>query len=193
LLKNCRLIVETDAFLPSAMMTITTDPQDLQHRTRSQSVSQWARKNIGDSHQEKRKIYTMRLKRQSKRSNGKSVRSDATTEDENSSTYQESNDSGSRTPSDDVNDEDDIDDGTASLAAQGGGYERRFSPFTADQFIHYTQDADHGALTSPRILTSEANAPVDNSYSSSQWIDDIPVPDPYTYHIPDIHSQQPIR
>jgi hypothetical protein len=34
---------------------------------------------------------------------------------------------------------------------------------------------------------------VDSSDSSSQWIDDLPIPSPYTYHIPDIHSQQPTR
>jgi hypothetical protein len=65
----------------------------------------------------------MRLKRQSERLKGKSVRSNAITEDKNSLTYQESNDSSSRTPSDDGNDRDDTGDGTASLAAQGGGYE----------------------------------------------------------------------
>jgi hypothetical protein len=54
---------ETDAHIPSSMLTATTDPRDLQRRTRSQSVSQWARKNIGDSHKGKRKIYAMRPKR----------------------------------------------------------------------------------------------------------------------------------
>jgi hypothetical protein len=81
----------------------------------------------------------MRLKRQSKRLKGKSVRSDATTKDENSPPYQESNDSSSRTPSDDGNDEDDTGGGTASHTAQGGGYERPLSPFTADQFTHCTR------------------------------------------------------
>jgi hypothetical protein len=80
----------------------------------------------------------MRPKRQSKRLKRKSVKSDATTEDENNSSYQESNDSSSRTPSDDDNDRDDTSDGTASHIAQGGGYERHFSPFTTDQFTHYT-------------------------------------------------------
>jgi hypothetical protein len=88
------------------------------------------------------KTYVMRPKRQSKRLKGRSVRSDATTGDENSLTYQESNDSSSRTPSDDGNDRDDIGDGTASLAAQGGGYERHLSLFTVDQFTHYTQDEE---------------------------------------------------
>jgi hypothetical protein len=133
----------------------------------------------------------MRLKRQSKRLKGRSVRYDATTTDENSSTYQESNDSSSRTFSDDGNDEDDTGGGTASLAAQGGGSEQPLSPFTAGQFTHYTQDEDHDVPTSQRIPVSEVNAPVDSSASYSQWIDDVPVPSPYTYHISDIHSQQP--
>jgi hypothetical protein len=54
---------------------------------------------------------------------GSSVRSDATTEDENSQTYQECNDSSSITPTDDGNDEDDTGGGTASLVAQGGCHE----------------------------------------------------------------------
>jgi hypothetical protein len=124
---------------------------------------------------------------------GRSVRPDANTEDENSPTYQESNNSSSRTSSDDGNDGDDTGGDTASLAAQGGGYERPLSPFTADQFTHCIQDEDHDVPTSPRIPVSEANTPVDSSGSSSQWIDDLPIPDPYKYHIPDIHSQQPTR
>jgi hypothetical protein len=133
----------------------------------------------------------MRSKRQSTRLKGRSVRSNATTEDENSPTYQESNDSSSRTSSDDGNAGDDTSGGTASLAAQGGGYERPLSPFTADQFTHCTQNEDHVIPTSPRIPVSEANASVDSSVSSSQWTDDLPIPGPYTYHIPDIYSQQP--
>jgi hypothetical protein len=85
---------------------------------------------------EKIKTYAMRPKRQSKILKGKSVRSDATTEDKNSPAYKESNDSSSRIPSDDGNDGDDTGGGTVSLAAQGGGYERPLSPFTADQFTH---------------------------------------------------------
>jgi hypothetical protein len=80
----------------------------------------------------------MRPKRQNTRLKGMSVRSDATTEDENSLTYQESNDISSRTSSDDGNDEDDTGGGTTSLAAQGGGHERPLSPFTVDQFTHCT-------------------------------------------------------
>jgi hypothetical protein len=74
----------------------------------------------------------MRPKKQSKRLKVRSVRFDVTTEDENSPTHQESNDNNSRTSSDDGNDGDDTGDGTASLAAQGGGHEQPLSPFTAD-------------------------------------------------------------
>jgi hypothetical protein len=119
---------------------------------------------------------------------GSSVRSDTTTEDENSQTYQESNDSSSITPTDDGNDEDGTGGGTASLVAQGGCHEWPLSPFTADQFTHCTQDEDHDVPTSPIILVSETNAPVDSFDSSSQWTDDLPIPDPYTYHIPNIQS-----
>jgi hypothetical protein len=135
----------------------------------------------------------MRPKRQSTRLKGRSVRSDTTTEDKDSPTYQEYNDNSSRTPTDDGNDGDDTSGGTASLAAQGGGHERPLSPFTADQFTHYTQDEDHGVSTLVRISVSEANAPMDSSGSSSQWTDDLSIPSPYTYHIPDIHSQQPTQ
>jgi hypothetical protein len=58
---------------------------------------------------------------------------------------------------------------------------------------HRSQDQDHGALTSPRILSSTGNALVDSSASSSEWIDDVTITDPYTYHISDIYFQQPIR
>jgi hypothetical protein len=109
----------------------------------------------------------MRPKRHSKRWKGKLVRYDGTTEDENSPTYQESNDSISKSPSDDGNDTDDTGGGTASLAAQRGGYERPLSPFTIDQLTHCTEDQDHNASTSPRIPSSTPNAPVDSSGSSS--------------------------
>jgi hypothetical protein len=65
----------------------------------------------------------MRSKSQSKRPNGKSVRSDTTTENKNSSTYQVSNDSSSRATSDDGNDRDGTGSGTVSLVTQGGCYD----------------------------------------------------------------------
>jgi hypothetical protein len=131
----------------------------------------------------------MRPKWQSTRLKGRSVISDAT-EDENNPIYQESNDSSSRTSTDDGNDGDDSGGGTASLASQGRGHERPLSPFMIDQFTHCTQDEDHDVLISLRIPVSEAKSPVDSSDSSSQWIDDLSIPDSYTYHISDIHSQQ---
>jgi hypothetical protein len=58
---------DTDASIPSAMVTATTHPRDLQHRTGSSSVLEWARKNIGGSHRGKRKKYAMRPTRHNKR------------------------------------------------------------------------------------------------------------------------------
>jgi hypothetical protein len=108
---------DTDAPIPSEMVTTTAHHQDLQRRTESSSVSEWARKNIGDRHRGKRKTYAMWPTRHNKRQKDKTVTSDATTEDQNSSTYEESNDSSSKTDSDDGNDRDDTGGGTASLAA----------------------------------------------------------------------------
>jgi hypothetical protein len=117
---------DTDTPIPSAMVTAITHPQDLQRRTGSSSVSEWARKNIGDSHRRKRKTYAMRPTRHIKRQKGKAVTSDETTE--------ESNDSSSKTDSDDGNDGDDTGGGTASLAAQEIAHEQPLSPFMIDQF-----------------------------------------------------------
>jgi hypothetical protein len=176
---------DIDAPIPSAMVTTTTHPRDLQRRTRSSSVSEWARKNIGDSHRRKRKTYAMWPTRHNKRQKGKAVISDGTTE--------ESNDSSSKTDSDDGNNGDDTGGGTASLVAQETAHEQPLSPFTTDQFTHCTQDQDHGGPTSLRIPSHTANAPVDSSGSSSHWIDDVPITSPYKYHIPDIQSQQTTR
>jgi hypothetical protein len=123
--------------------------------------------------------------RHSKRQKGKAVTSDGTTE--------ESNDSSSKTDSDDGHDGDDTGGGTASLATQETALEQPLSPFTADQFTHCTQDQDHGGPASPRIPSHTVNAPVDSSGSSSHWIDDVPITSPYKYHIPDIRSQQTTR
>jgi hypothetical protein len=45
---------DTDAPIPSAMVTAIAHPRDLQHRTGSSSILEWARKNIGDSHRGKK-------------------------------------------------------------------------------------------------------------------------------------------
>jgi hypothetical protein len=50
---------DTYAPIPSVMVTATAHPRDLQHRTVSSYVSEWARKNIGDSHKGKRKTYAI--------------------------------------------------------------------------------------------------------------------------------------
>jgi hypothetical protein len=121
---------DTDAPIPSAMVTATTHPRDLKCHTGLSSVSEWARKNIGDSHRGKRKTYAMQPTRHNKRQKGKTVTSDGTTE--------ESNDSSSKTDSDDGNDGDDTSGGTASLSAQETAHEQPLSPFTTEQFTHCT-------------------------------------------------------
>jgi hypothetical protein len=137
--------LDTDAPIHSAMVTAIAHHRDLQRRTGSSSVPEWARKNIGDSHRGKRKTYAMRPTMHIKRQKGKAVTSDATTEDQNSPTYEESNDSSSKTNSDDGNDRDDTGGGTVSLATQETTHEQPLSPFVADQFTHCTQDQDHVA------------------------------------------------
>jgi hypothetical protein len=117
----------TYALIPSVMVTATTHPRDLQRRTGSSYVSEWARKNIGDIHKGKRKTYAIHPTRHSKRQKGKAITSDGTTEDQNSPTYEESNDSSSKTDSDDGNDADDTGGGTASLAAQETAHEQPLS------------------------------------------------------------------
>jgi hypothetical protein len=41
---------DTDALIPSVMVTATAHPRDLQRCTGSSSISEWAQKNIGGSH-----------------------------------------------------------------------------------------------------------------------------------------------
>jgi hypothetical protein len=45
---------DTDALIPSVMVTATAHSRDLKRRTRSSSILEWAQKNIGDSHREKK-------------------------------------------------------------------------------------------------------------------------------------------
>jgi hypothetical protein len=47
--------LDTDAPIPGAMVTVTADPRYLQRHTGSQSISEWARRNIDDSHRRKKK------------------------------------------------------------------------------------------------------------------------------------------
>jgi hypothetical protein len=57
----------TDALIPNVMVTTTAHPRDLQRRTGLSSISEWAQKNIGDSHGGKRKTYAMQPTRHNKR------------------------------------------------------------------------------------------------------------------------------
>jgi hypothetical protein len=81
----------------------------------------------------------MRLKRQSTKRKEMPVRSDVTTEDEDSPIYQESNDRSSRTPTDDGNDGDDTGGGTASLVTQGGGCRSGFATLSLELLQEQTR------------------------------------------------------
>lgn len=189
---------ESDPPIPSPLVTTTLDSHDLQRRTGSSSVSEWARKTIGDSHVGKRKSFAMQPTRHSKRLKGKASRksgvsADATT-DEESPPYQESNDSSSNDDSDDGDDTGGGGGGgMTSLGGHEGGEHQPLSPFTADQYTHVTQDQDHGMPTSQRIPSDKGKEPADSSESSTQWTGDVPLPGPYHYNIPDAHNQTPTR
>jgi hypothetical protein len=88
--------------------------------------------------------------------------------------------------SDDGNDGDDIGGAMTPLATDQGGHEQALSPFTADRFTHTTHNADHGMLTSARMPSGRNSVPTDSFSSSTEWIDDHPLPGPYTYNIPDV-------
>jgi hypothetical protein len=62
---------ETDAPIPSVMVTATADSWDLQRRTESQSVSQLARKNIGDSHKGEKKNICYEVEKAKHKTEGK--------------------------------------------------------------------------------------------------------------------------
>ena len=99
---------------------------DLREATGDDSISDWARKNVGDTHLEKRKLHKGPTKGHPKRPKGKGtakpVSSDTETDDgegERSPPYQESNDSSS------ANDGDDSDG--ADVGGSGGARGVRFT------------------------------------------------------------------
>ena len=184
---------ESDCPLPSHLVT---DPVG---SFPSQDLSQWARKNIGDSHIGKRKAVDMQPARRSKRTRGKGtveVDSDATTDDGNDSpAYQESQDSSSASDSGD----------SPSGGGRGGntgddrGGSSSLSPlvFTADQREYATQDQDHGMPHSERVVTSP-DAGVQHAYGYGSYIQSedsssSSYPGAYEYTMPDSRSQQRTR
>jgi hypothetical protein len=154
----------------------------------------------------------MRPKSQSKRLKGKAVRFDETPEDENSITYQWSNDNSSRTPSDDNNDGD-----TKSLMTTAPELlvmivmtemalvvvlphlphkEEVMSDLSLPSRLTNSHNAHRIQTMAPRhrqefrqvrpMLRLIVLAPLLSGLMMQLSLT-------HTYHIPDIHSQQPIR
>jgi len=113
---------DSDAPLPSHLVSATVDPSDLRRQTEAPSISDWAAKVVGDTHTGKRKQQKFVARKRSKKpkatkkSKGKStmpVLSDESTDSPSKSPpYAESNDSSSKT---------DTDGGDDASDAQGGG------------------------------------------------------------------------
>jgi len=108
-----------DIPLPSHIVRDQINVSDLREATGNDSISDWARQNIGDTHLGKRKLHKGPKKGDSKRRKGKGtakpVSSDTKTDDgkgERSPPYQESEDSSSA---------DDGDDGDGAQPNAGGG------------------------------------------------------------------------
>ncbi|XP_066162205.1 uncharacterized protein [Oryza sativa Japonica Group] len=120
---------ESDAPLPSQLVSDLVNLDDLRRTTGASSIAEWADTNVGDTHIGKRKTRKPPKARPSKKVKGKGPRStsvDSDEETQGSPEYQESNDSSSRTETDDGDDD-------------GEG-----------DFTHATQDQDHGAPSSQR-------------------------------------------
>ena len=111
-----------DILLPSHIVRDQINVSDLCEATRDDSISDWAHKNVGDTHLGKRKLQKGPTKGHPKRPKGKGtaklVSSDTETDDgegERSPPYQESKDSTS------ADDSDDSDSADADAAGGGGG------------------------------------------------------------------------
>src|SRR6266508_3797830 len=193
---------DSEAPLPSHFVSDTVDPSDLRRQTGAPSITQWASKVVGDTHTGKRKHQKFvvsqcsKKPKATKKSKGKSklpVQSDESTDSPaKSPPYAESNDSSSKTDTDDGDDAGDASGGYAQ-----GGMGTSAQPhvgFTGEsQYTHATQDTDHGAPSSQRELilgtgTQHAyGAPRDYDSMSSCSVGS------YSYHpydLPD-HTSQP--
>ena len=174
---------DSDVPLPTHLVTDTVNTPDLQ---------QWAATTVGDTHTGKRKKQ-MTQRKKSKRTKGKGKRQvqsdESTNSDPKSPTYQESNDSSSKTDSGD-------DDGQGGDAHPGQTSVVPPVQFTGEsQFSHATQDQDHGAPSSPRHITHGGHdGPQDSaSYSSSYGMESSSGSYPYHYPAPNAHSEPPIH
>ena len=130
-----------DIPLPSHIVRDQINMLDLCEATGDDSISDWARKNVGDTHLGKRKLQKGPTKGHPKRPKGKGtakpVSSDTETDDgegERSPPYQESKDSSS---SDDDNDSDGADDG-GGAGGTGTGAGGAASGSGGARGVHFT-------------------------------------------------------
>jgi len=142
---------DDDIPLPSHIVRDQINVSDLREATGDDSISDWARKNVGDTHLGKRKLQKGLAKGVTKRRKGKGtskpVSGDTETDDgegERSPPYQESKDSSS---ADDDDDSDDADAGgcaggssSGAGGAAGGSGGARGVRFTG---IHCTYKCTH--------------------------------------------------
>ena len=141
-----------DIPLPSHIVRDQINVSDLHEATGDDSISDWARKNMGDTHLGKRKLQKGPKKGDPKRRKGKGtakpVSSDTETDDgksERSPPYQESEDSSSADDGDDGDDGDGAEPdagggGSGADAAAGGSGRARSVRFTG---IHCTYKCTH--------------------------------------------------
>ena len=134
-------IPDGDIPLPSHIVRDQINVSDLREATGDDSISDWARKNVGDTHLWKRKLQKRPTKGHPKRrkvkGTTKPVSSDTETDDgegERSPPYQESKDSSS------ADDDDDSDGANASGGGASGSGGARGVRFTG---IHCTYKCTH--------------------------------------------------
>ena len=113
---------ESDAPLPSQLVSDLVNLDDLRRTTGASSIAEWADTNVGDTHIGKRKTQKPPKARPSKKVKGKGPRStsvDSDEETQGSPEYQESNDSSSRTETDDGDDDGQGGQGTTNVPPRG--------------------------------------------------------------------------
>lgn len=113
---------ESDAPVPSPLVANLVDLTDLRRTTGASTIAEWADVNIADTHIGKRKTRKPPKARPSKKTKGKGLRStnvDSDEETQGSPDYQESNDSSSRTETDDGDDDGQGGQGTTDVPPRG--------------------------------------------------------------------------
>jgi hypothetical protein len=127
----------SDVPLPNPMFTSLAEDNE--------NLEQWAGENVGDTHLGKRKIKVLRSQRPEKKE--KIIRNPPEEELASNKTTPEPSGGGDEGNIDDDDDDDDGGSGYPVSSQTGGKSDRSMSPirFTGEtDFIHATQDQDHG-------------------------------------------------